>query len=102
MIQKVFEFKRFIQNDPNKKRKMLIAFDDMITGVLSNKKLNPIVTELSIRGKNLNIFLFLITKSYFAVLKYIRLNSRHYFAIKIPNKRELEQIAINYSSDIHF
>ena len=74
----------------------------MISDMLSNKKLNPIVTELFNRGKKLNISLVFITKSYFAVLKNIRLYSAHYFVMKIPNKRELQQIAFNHSSDIDF
>ena len=70
--------------------------------MLSNKKLNPIVTELFIRGRKLNISLVFITQSYFAVPKNIRLNSTHYFVMKIPNKRELQQVAFNHSSDIYF
>ena len=70
--------------------------------MLSNKKLNPIVTELFIRGRKLNISLVFITQSYFAVPKNIRLNSTHYFVMKIPNKRELQQIKFNHSSDIPF
>ena len=68
----------------------------------SNKKLNPIVTELFIRGRKLNTSLVFITKSYFAVPKNIRLNSRHYFIMKTPNKQELKRIASNNSSDIDF
>ena len=59
----------------------------MIADMLSNKKLNPIVTELFIRGRKLNIYLAFITQSYFAVPKNIRLNSKHYFILKILNKR---------------
>ena len=62
----------------------------MIAYVLSDKKLNPIVTELFIRGTKLNIFLVFITQFSFAVLKNIRLNSTHYSVMKIPNKRELQ------------
>ena len=62
----------------------------MIADMHSNKKLNPIVTELFTRGRNLNIPLVFITQSYFAVPKNIRLNSTHYFVMKIPNKRELQ------------
>ena len=65
--------------NPNKKRKILIVFDDMIADMLINKKLNPIVTELFIRDRKLNISLVFITQSYFAVPKDIRLNSTHYF-----------------------
>ena len=70
--------------------------------MLSNKKLTPIVTELFIRGRKLNISLVFITQSYFAVPKNIILNSTHYFVIKIPIKRELQQIAFNLLSDIDF
>ena len=66
------------------------------------KKLNPIVTELFIRGRKINISLVFITKSYFVVPKNIRVNSTHCFIMKIPNKPELHQIAFNHSSDIHF
>ena len=74
----------------------------MIADMLSNKNLKPIVTELFIRGRKLNISLVFITQSYFAVSKNIRLNSMHHFIMKIPNQRELEQIAFDYSSDIDF
>ena len=84
----------------NKKRKLLIAFDDMIADMLSNKKVNPIVTELFIRGRKLNNSLVFITKSYFLVPKTTRPNSTHYFVIKITNKRELQQITFHRSSDI--
>ena len=70
--------------------------------MLSNKKLNPVVTELFIRGRKLNISLVFITQSYFAVPKNIRQNSTHYFIMKIPNKREFQQTAFNRSSDIDF
>ena len=60
------------------------------------------VTELLIRGRKLNIFLVFITQSYFAVPKNIWLNSTPYFVIKIPNKRELQQIPFNHSLDIDF
>ena len=66
------------------------------------KKLNPVVTELFIRGRKLNISLVSITLSYFAVPKNIRLNSTHYFIMKIPNKQEPQQIAFNHSSDTDF
>ena len=86
----------------NKNRKILIVFDDIIADILSNKKLNPVVTKLYIRVRKLNISLVFITQSYFAVPKNIRLNSIHYFIMKIPNKRELQQITFNHSSDIDF
>ena len=68
--------------------------------MINNKKLNSIVTELFIRGRKLNISLVFITQSYFKVPKDVRLNTSHFFIAKIPNKRELQQIALNHSSDI--
>ena len=69
--------------------------------MISNKKLNPIVTDLLIKGRKLNVSLVLITQSYFKVLKDVGLNSTHFFIMKIPNKRKLQQIALNHSSDIN-
>ena len=66
--------------------KKIIFFNDMIADMLSNKKLNPVVTELFIRVRKLKISLVFITQSYFAVPKNIRLNSAHYCIMKIPNK----------------
>ena len=74
----------------------------MILDMINNKKLNPVVTELFIRGKKLNISVVFITQSYFKVPKDVRLNSTYFFIMKIPNKRELQQIALNHSSDIDF
>ena len=93
-------YKNFEEYNPNKKCKILIVFDDM----LSNKKLNlnPIVIEIFIRVRELKISVVLITQSYFSMLKNIRLNSTHYFILKIPNKQEFQQIAFNHSSDIDF
>ena len=88
--------------NPNKKQEILIIFDYMIADMLINKKLNPIVTELFIRERKSNISLIFITQSYFTVPKNIRLNSTHYFVMKIPSKKELQQIAFNHSSDIGF
>ena len=85
-----------------KNRKVLIVFDDMIAGMINNKKLNPIVTELFTRERKLNISIVFIIQSYFKVPKDVRLNSTHFFILKIPNKRELQQIALNHSSDIDF
>ena len=80
----------------------MIVFDDMIADMISNKKLNPVVTELFIRGRKLNISIVFITQSYFKVPKDVRLNSTHFFILKIPNKREPQQIELNHSCDIDF
>ena len=93
-------YKNIEDYNPIKKRKVLIIFDDMIADMINNNKLNPIVTELFIRGRKLNISIVFITQSYFKVPKDVRLNSTHFFITKIPNKRELQQIALNHSSDI--
>ena len=95
-------YKNIEDYNPIKKRKVLIIFDDMIADMINNNKLNPIVTELFIRGRKLNISIVFITQSYFKVPKDVRLNSTHFFIMKIPNKRELQQIALNHSSDIDF
>ena len=65
--------------------------------MINNEKINPIVTELFIRGRKRNISIVFITQSYFTVPKDVRLNSTHIFVKKIPNERELKQIALNYS-----
>ena len=84
----------------NKKRKILIVFDNMIANMLNNKKPNPIVSELLIRVRKLNISLLFITQSYFAAPENVRINSTHYFIMKIPKKCEIQQIPLNHSSDI--
>ena len=93
-------YKNINYYNPNKENKILIVFDDMIADIIHNKKLNSIVTKLFIRGRKLNISLVFITQSYFKVPKDVRLNTSHFFIAKILNKRELQQIAINHSSDI--
>ena len=85
-----------------KERKILIVFHDMIADMINNKKLSWIVAELFIRGRKLDACLAFITQSYFKVPKDVRLNTTHFSIMKIPNKRELQQIALNHSSDIDF
>ena len=74
----------------------------MITDMINNKKLNPVLTELFIRRRKLNISIFFITQTNFGVLKDVRLSTTHFFVMKIPNKREIQQNAINHSLDIDF
>ena len=84
----------------NKKIKILIVFDDMITNMLSNNKRNPIVTELFLEGRKLNISLVFIIQSYFAYFTVQQnINSTHYFIMKISNKRQLQQLAFDLSSE---
>ena len=92
--------KNFEDYNPGKKRKILTVFDDMIADMINNKKLIPVVTELFIRGRKCSISIVFITQSYFKVPKDVRLNSTHFFIMKIPNKRELQQIPLNHSSNI--
>ena len=88
-----------------KKRKVLILFDDMITDMETNKKLSPIVTELFLSGRKLNISLVFISQFYLKVLQTIRLNatpSKIPKKPKIPNKKGLQQVASNHSPDTKF
>ena len=87
--------------NPKKKRRVLIVFDDMIADMESNKKLSPTVTELFLRGRKLNISSVFISQSYFKVHK-TKTKRTHYFIMKTPIKRELQQIASNHLSDIDF
>ena len=88
--------------NPNRKRKVLIVFDDMIADIMTNKKFQSVIKELFIRCRKINIPLVFITQSYFSVPKDVRLNSTHYLIMKINNKRELQNIAINHSADIDY
>ena len=82
-------------------KSVLIVFDNMIPD-MTNKKFQAIIKELFIRCRKLNISLVFITQSYFSVPKDVRLNSTHYLIMKINNKRELQNIAINHSADIDY
>ena len=55
-----------------------------------------------VRCRKLIISLVFITQSYFSVPKDVRLNSIHYLIMKINNKIELQNIAINYFADIDY
>ena len=93
-------FENIHDYNPSRRRKVLIDFDDMIAGIMTNKKFQAIIKELFIRCRKQNISLVFITQSYFSVPKDVRLNSRHYLIMKINNKRELQNISINHSADI--
>ena len=94
-------YKNIDEYSVDKERKILIVFDDMMADIINNKKLNSIVTELFIGGRKLIISLVFITQSYIKVPKDVRLNSTHFLIMKTPNKRELQQIALNHSLDIN-
>ena len=93
-------YKNTHEYNADKERKKSIVFDDIVAGMINNKNLNSILTEMFIRGRKVNISLVFITQSYFKFPKDVRLNSDHFFVMKIPNKRELQQTAFNHSSDI--
>ena len=96
------EYSNNMHEKYDKENKILTVFDDMIHDMINNKKLNSVVTELFISGRKLNISLVFITQSYFKVSKDVRLNTTYFSIMKIPKKRELQQIAINHSSNLDF
>ena len=77
-VYKNIECNSIKEYNPDKKRKVLIVFDDMIADIINNKKLNPVVTELFIRGRKLNISIVFITQSYFKMPKDVRLKSTQF------------------------
>ena len=95
-------YKNIEEYNIGKKRKILIVFDDMIVDMINNKKLNPAVTELFIKGRKWDISIFFITQLHFKVPKDVRLNSTHFLIMTVLSKREIQQMALNHSSDIEF
>ena len=93
-------YKNVDEYNADKEHKILIVFDDTVANRINNKKLNSVITDLFFRGRKINIYLVFIIQSYFKVPKDVRLNSTHFFILKIPNKGELQQIAVNHSLDI--
>ena len=85
-------YKNIDEYNAHKERKILIVFDDMITDIINNKKLNSIVTDLFIRGRKLNISLVFITQSHFKIPKDIRLNSSHFFIMKFQIKESFNKL----------
>ena len=80
----------------------LIVFNDTIADMMTNKKCQAIIKELFIRCRKLNILLVFITQSYFSIPKDVRLNSKHHLIMKIDNKKELQNIAINHAAFIDY
>ena len=79
--------------NPARKQKNLIAFDEMIAGIMTNKNFQAIINDLFIRYRKLDISLVFMTQSWFSVSKEVRSNSTHYLIIMMHNKRELQNIA---------
>ena len=88
--------------NPSRKRKVVIAFNDIIADIMASKTFQATIKELFIRCRKLNVSLVFITQSFFSVSKDVRLNSTHYLIMNINNKRELQNIAINHSADIDY
>ena len=86
----------------SEKERKLIVFDDMIADIMTNKKCQAIIKELLIRCRKLSISLVFITQSYFSVPKDARLDSTHYLIMKINNRKELQNTAIDHSADIDY
>ena len=97
-----FVYQNIDDYNPNRKRKILIVFEDMIADIMTNKTFQAIIKESFIRYGKLNISLVFITQSYFSVPKDVRLNSTHYLIMKINNRKELKNIAINICADIDY
>ena len=77
-------YKNINDCNSNRKRKILSIFDDMIADIMANTRFQHRIKELFIRCRKL------------------KLNSTHYLIMKINNKRELQNIAINHSADIYY
>ena len=74
----------------------------MTANMINNKKVNPVVIQLFTSCRKLNVSIVFITQPYFNVPKDVRLNSTHFFILKFLNKRELQPVAFNLSSDNDF
>ena len=85
-------YKSIEEYNIGKKRKILIVSDDMTADMIDNKNLNPVVTELFIRGRKLNISILFITQSFFEVPKDVTLNSTHFFILKFTIKENFKKL----------
>ena len=95
-------YKNINDYNPIRIRNKTIVFDDMTADIMRNKKIQAIIKWLFIRCRKLNISLIFITQSYFSVPQDARLNTTHYFIMKISDKIELQNIAHNHSVDINY
>ena len=94
-------YKNIEEYNTDKEPKLLLVLDDMFADMVNNKKTKLNNNRTFIRDRKLNISIVFITQSYFKFPKDVGLNSTHFFIMNIPNKRELQQIALNHSSDIN-
>ena len=95
-------FENIDDYNASRRKRTLFVFADMIADIMKNKKFQAMIKELFIGCRKLNISLVFIMQSYFSVPKDVSLNSTHYLIMKINNKRELQNIAINHSADIDY
>ena len=79
-------YKSIEEYSPGKKRKLLLVFDDTIANMVSNQNLHRVVTELFLRDRKLNISFVFIAQSHFLVPKHVRLNTIHFFIMKILSR----------------
>ena len=85
-------YKKINYYNHDKENIILIVFDEMIADMINNKKLNSVITELFIRGRKLNIYLVFITRSYFKVPKYVRLNTAHFLSQKFQIEQSFKKL----------
>ena len=85
-----------------RKKRVFLIFDDMMADIMGDKKIKAIIKELFIRCRKLNISIVFIRQSYFRAPKGVRLNSTHYLLMKLRNRKELQNIAQDYSGDTNF
>ena len=94
--------KNLEDDNPTKKRRLLILLDDRIADMEFNKKIKSFSHLIVSESKKLNILLAFFSQYYFKNPKTIRLNATHYFNTKASNKRGIQKIASNHSSAIDF
>ena len=70
--------------------------------MIINKRLHPTATELFIWDRKLNIPVLFISYSNSAIPKVVKLNTKHFFIMKIPHRQELQQIVVNRASGVDF
>ena len=85
-------YKNINDYNPDKEKKILIDFNDMIADMINNKKLNLIVTKLFTSDRKFNISLAIITQPYIKVPKDVRLNTTHFFIMKIQIKENINKL----------
>ena len=86
-------YKNIEEYNIGKKRKVLIIFGDMIADMISNKNINPVVAELFITGRKLNIWIVFITQLYFKAPKEVRLSTTHFLSWNFQTKENFNKLS---------